>query len=103
MFVDTQIGTKAPRQRYTKGIEYMLVTALAAVTVVLFFVMGFFSQATAATSLPTLVSPQTATLADTHILMGLALLAVSLMAGSTFGLWRWQIRGFVLEARHRAR
>jgi len=45
--------------------------------------------------------PQTATLADRYILIGLMLLAVAVMATSTFGLWRWQMRGLILEARSR--
>jgi Ca-activated chloride channel family protein len=45
--------------------------------------------------------PQTATLADRYILIGLMLLAVAVMAASTFGLWRWQMRGLILEARSR--
>ncbi|MBW9062675.1 marine proteobacterial sortase target protein [Rhizobium herbae] len=45
--------------------------------------------------------PQTATLADRYILIGLMLLAVAVMATSTFGLWRWQMRGLNLEARSR--
>lgn len=47
--------------------------------------------------------PQTATLADRHILIGLMLLAFALMAATTFSLWRWQLRGLVLEARDRVR
>ncbi|MBP1861044.1 marine proteobacterial sortase target protein [Rhizobium herbae] len=47
--------------------------------------------------------PQTATLADRHILIGLMLLAFALMAATTFSLWRWQLRGLVLEARGRVR
>jgi Ca-activated chloride channel family protein len=45
--------------------------------------------------------PQTATLADRYILIGLMLLAIAVMAASTFGLWRWQMRGLILEARSR--
>ncbi len=45
--------------------------------------------------------PQTATLADRHILIGLMLLAFALMAATTFSLWRWQLRGLILEARDR--
>ncbi|OBZ93356.1 membrane protein [Pararhizobium polonicum] len=47
--------------------------------------------------------PQTATLADRHILIGLMLIAIALMAATTFSLWRWQLRGLILEARHRVR
>ncbi|WP_426122382.1 marine proteobacterial sortase target protein [Pararhizobium sp. PWRC1-1] len=47
--------------------------------------------------------PQTATLADRHILIGLMLLAFALMAATTFSLWRWQLRGLVSEARDRVR
>jgi Ca-activated chloride channel family protein len=47
--------------------------------------------------------PQTATLADRHILIGLMLLAFALMAATTFSLWRWQLRGLVAEARDRVR
>lgn len=47
--------------------------------------------------------PQTATLADRHILIGLMLLAFALMAAATFSLWRWQLRGLVSEARDRVR
>ncbi|MFP5076696.1 hypothetical protein ACLE20_05265 [Rhizobium sp. YIM 134829] len=32
--------------------------------------------------------------ADRHILVGLMLLAVAAMASVSFGLWRWQVRGF---------
>ncbi|MEK1930638.1 MAG: marine proteobacterial sortase target protein [Pararhizobium sp.] len=49
MFVDTEIGATTPRRQYTRYVEYLLVAALVAVTVVLFFVMGFFSQASAET------------------------------------------------------
>ncbi|KQY34748.1 marine proteobacterial sortase target protein [Rhizobium sp. Root483D2] len=47
--------------------------------------------------------PQTATLADRHILIGLMLLAFAVMAATTFSLWRWQLRGLVLEGRNRVR
>ncbi|MCV9961272.1 marine proteobacterial sortase target protein [Pararhizobium sp. BT-229] len=47
--------------------------------------------------------PQTATLADRYILIGLMLLAFSAMAITTFSLWRWQMRGLILEARDRVR
>ncbi|MCW0000005.1 marine proteobacterial sortase target protein [Pararhizobium sp. YC-54] len=47
--------------------------------------------------------PQTATLADRHILIGLMLLAFAVMAATTFSLWRWQLRGLVSEARDRVR
>jgi Ca-activated chloride channel family protein len=47
--------------------------------------------------------PQTATLADRHILIGLMLLAFALMAATTFSLWRWQLRGLIMEARNRVR
>jgi len=133
MFVDTEIGTAAPRRQHTRQLEYLMVAALIAVTIVLFFVMGFFSHASAATvgdvgqhvaayvrangieagamhtaSLITPAGhgfelPQAATRADRYILIGLTLLAIAMMAASTFGLWRWQIRGLMLEAHHRGR
>lgn len=37
--------------------------------------------------------PQTATLADRHILIGLLLIAIAAMASIAFGLWRWQMQG----------
>ncbi|MEK1925523.1 MAG: hypothetical protein AAAB11_08785, partial [Rhizobium giardinii] len=49
MFVDTEIGAATPRRQYTPYVEYLLVAALVAVTIVLFFVMGFFSEASAET------------------------------------------------------
>ncbi|OLP57169.1 hypothetical protein BJF92_06490 [Rhizobium rhizosphaerae] len=36
--------------------------------------------------------------ADRHILFGAMLLAVSMMASTAFGLWRWQLRGWTAEA-----
>ncbi|WP_434064258.1 marine proteobacterial sortase target protein [Pararhizobium gei] len=45
--------------------------------------------------------PQTATLADRYILIGMALLTMAIMAAATFGLWRWQMRGLYQEARSR--
>lgn len=131
MFVDTEIGAATPRRQYTPYVEYLLVAALIAVTVVLFFVMGFFSEASAAAAgdmghhiagyasasearvlhaagliVPAghgFELPQAAARADRFILIGSALLAIALMAASTFGLWRWQIRGLMLEAHHRGR
>ncbi|WP_438752755.1 marine proteobacterial sortase target protein [Pararhizobium sp. O133] len=47
--------------------------------------------------------PQTATLADRYILIGLMLLAFAVMAATTFSLWRWQLRGLIMEARNRVR
>ena len=37
--------------------------------------------------------PQTATLADRHILIGLLLIAIAAMASIAFGIWRWQMQG----------
>ncbi len=47
--------------------------------------------------------PQTATQADRYIQVGLMLLAFAVMAATTFSLWRWQLRGLVMEARDRVR
>jgi Ca-activated chloride channel family protein len=47
--------------------------------------------------------PQTATLADRHILIGLMLLAFALMAATTFSLWRWQTRDLGSEEHARVR
>ncbi len=47
--------------------------------------------------------PQTATLADRYIQVGLMLLAFAVMAAMTFSLWRWQLRGIIMEARDRVR
>ena len=44
---------------------------------------------------------EAATVADRHIVIGLTLLAFSLMAATTFSLWRWQMRGLAAEAYHR--
>lgn len=133
MFVDTEIGATTPRRQHMPYVEYLLVAALVAVTIVLFFVMGFFSEASAeaggdmgqhlagyartsnmdASALHTasLITPaghgfelpQAATRADRYILIGLTLLSIAVMAASTFGLWRWQIRGLMQEAHHRGR
>ncbi len=37
--------------------------------------------------------PQTATLADRYILIGLMLIAIAAMASIAFGIWRWQMLG----------
>ncbi|MDQ0321199.1 hypothetical protein QO002_003337 [Pararhizobium capsulatum DSM 1112] len=47
--------------------------------------------------------PQTTTLADRHILIGLMLIAIAAMAAIAFGLWRWQMQGLFTakaESRH---
>ncbi|MBB4185375.1 marine proteobacterial sortase target protein [Sinorhizobium terangae] len=45
--------------------------------------------------------PQTATEADRQILIGLMLLAIALLAGTTFAFWREQIAAFIVERVHR--
>ncbi|WEX86118.1 marine proteobacterial sortase target protein [Sinorhizobium garamanticum] len=45
--------------------------------------------------------PQTATEADRQILIGLMLLAIALLAGTTFALWRQQIAAFIVARVHR--
>ncbi|MDK1490142.1 hypothetical protein QN219_08725 [Sinorhizobium sp. 7-81] len=44
--------------------------------------------------------PQTATAADRQILIGLMLLAMALMSGTTFALWRQQIASLVVARVH---
>jgi len=39
--------------------------------------------------------------AERHIQIGILLIIVSLMAATTFSLWRWQLRGLISEAANR--
>lgn len=52
MFVGTQTNPKATAGLSPRHIEYLLASSLAFVTIVLFFVMGFFSTVSAAPTEP---------------------------------------------------
>ncbi|OJF96791.1 hypothetical protein AX760_02670 [Pararhizobium antarcticum] len=47
-----------------------------------------------------LVELSRASSAERHIQIGMLLIIVSLMAATSFSLWRWQLRGLISEAAH---
>ena len=107
--------TAVPARSTGRQIEYLLIASLMAITAALLFAMGIFSAAEAAemtgdrialatrfiTADAPLHTRHATMLADRHIFFGLTLLGIAGMAATTFSLWRWQVRGLIMEARDR--